>query len=140
MEISSAVAKTRQKFMTLSCPFRRTSGEVNAARQLTLCGSAARWIEFNFPAKNKAASLNQAGGFESFSALSLLRRKAELRFRSFCVRLRLSPGLLRRRFKRAEPADFIHDSLRIKFALEPFQRAVDRLSFANYDFRHVLFP
>jgi hypothetical protein len=71
---------------------------------------------------------------------SIGRSKAELRFGALGVGLGLATRLLRRRFERAEPTDFVHDSLSVEFALQAFESAIDGLSFANDNFRHFDFP
>jgi hypothetical protein len=70
---------------------------------------------------------NRLGGIE-----------AELRFRALRIRLGFAPRFLGGRLKCAEASHFIHDSLRVELALEAFQSSVNRLSFANDYFRHVV--
>jgi hypothetical protein len=53
------------------------------------------------------------------------------------VGLGLALGFLGRGLKRTQAPDFLHDPLGFEFALQAFESAIDRLSFANNDFRHL---
>jgi hypothetical protein len=64
--------------------------------------------------------------------------EAEFRFRALRVGLGFATRLLGGRLKRPEASHFVHDSLGVELALEAFKSAVDRLSFANDYFRHVV--
>ena len=75
---------------------------------------------------------------KSLKGKDLLGIEAELRLRALRIGLRLALRLLCRGLVSAETTDLVHDSLGVEFALEAFESAIDRLSFANDDFRHVI--
>lgn len=66
--------------------------------------------------------------------------KAEFRPAALRIRLHLAAMLLRRRFESAESADFIEDSLGIELVLQALQRSIDRLTFSDNDFWHLISP
>jgi hypothetical protein len=65
-----------------------------------------------------------------------LRGKAELGPAALGIRLHFAAVLLIRRLERAQSAHFLENTFRIELVLQPLQRAVDRLTFANEYFWH----
>lgn len=49
---------------------------------------------------------------------------------------RLAAMLLRRRLERAQTADFLENPFGIQLVFQPFQRAIDRFTFAHNHFWH----
>lgn len=67
----------------------------------------------------------------------LHRAETKLRLCAFCVRLCFPARFLCRCFEGAQTTHFVHDSFGVEFAFEPFESAINGLSFANDNFRHV---
>ena len=62
--------------------------------------------------------------------------ESELHSPALGVCSRLAAMLLRRRFERAQPADFLKNALGVQLVLQAFQCAIDRFTFAHNDFWH----
>ena len=67
---------------------------------------------------------------------SVLRIESKLHSGAFGVGSRLAAMLLRRRFERAQTADFVENALGVQLVLQPFQCAIDRFTFAHNHFWH----
>jgi hypothetical protein len=74
-----------------------------------------------------AASAKLSGGIE-----------AELRLRALGVDACFAFRLLRGRLESPQTTDFVHDPFGVELAFEPFESTINRLSFANDDFWHVV--
>jgi hypothetical protein len=81
-------------------------------------------------------------GKRPFAVVTLgSRREPELRLGPLRIDTRLAAGFLRWRLEGSEAADFVHDPFSVEFALQAFESTINRLSFANDDFWHVVvFP
>ncbi len=64
--------------------------------------------------------------------------ETELGLGALGVGLGFALGALRRRFKRAQTANFIHDSFGFELAFQPLERAIDGFSFAYGNFGHFI--
>jgi hypothetical protein len=62
--------------------------------------------------------------------------ESELHSAALGVRSRLAAMLLRRRLERAQTTDFLENALGIQFVFQPFQRTIDRFTFAHNYFWH----
>jgi hypothetical protein len=89
----------------------------------------AGWLFENYEIKSAGVKPERLG-----------RVEAELGLGTLGIGLGLAPGFLRWRLESAQTTDFVHDALGIEFALETFESTVDRLSFANDNFRHCNVP
>jgi len=57
--------------------------------------------------------------FHPVCEVALLRIKTKTGPAAFRIRARLAPGLLRRSFERAQPADFFEDTFGLEFVFKP---------------------
>src|SRR5579884_664060 len=69
---------------------------------------------------------------------SFLRVEAEFHSAALGIGSRLAAMLLRRRLEGAQTADLLENAFGIQLILEPLQRAIDRLAFANNHFWHSI--
>jgi hypothetical protein len=88
------------------------------------------------PVSRRAFSCNDERRCYKLLRSSLRRIEAKFRPAPLRVSLGFAPALLVRRFKRSQATDFLKNTFGVQLVFQPFEGAVDWLTFANDNFWH----